>query len=556
MNQNEQYSKSEERFYHEDEYNRDFEYGLSRKSSYEGSENEEFSIIKKNSRVMSSGFQMVIKLGAITATVIASIVTLTTVHEHKPMDEWIVAEAATCIAYGKEERYCADCGKTVDARIIDFADHKTDEWTISIPANCTYPGEEELLCLTCGEVMDHREIGLGDHIRGDWEVSLMKTCTEDGEEITKCTVCGETLDKRVVVASHEEHIHPMVASTCTKEGLSEGMSCAVCGEILVAQKPLPLANHTRGNWQLLQAATCTVNGIEIVKCTVCQSEIDRRKVAASHKEVVDPAVAATCYQTGLTQGSHCSVCQTVIKAQQTTPITHKPITIAGVASTCTSAGVSEGQKCSICQTVLVAQNPLPLANHTKGNWQLLQAATCTVNGIEIVKCTVCQSEIDRREIAASHKEVVDPAVAATCYQTGLTEGSHCSVCQTVIKAQQTTPITHKAVKVAGVAANCAEWTTGLTEGSECELCGEVLVAQQEILPEHQEEVYIPDGWATEATCEEGVVGMGRCKVCGMETSTYIEIASALGHNYEDKVVTDDTGMTNVWRECTRCGAIE
>jgi hypothetical protein len=39
-------------------------------------------------------------------------------------------------------------------------------------------------------------------------------------------------------------------------------------------------------------------------------------------------------------------------------------------------------------------------------------------------------------------------------------------------------------------------------------------------------------------------------------SARLEIQDALGHNFVDRVVTDDTGMTNVWRECTRCGEIE
>ena len=38
-----------------------------------------------------------------------------------------------------------------------------------------------------------------------------------------------------------------------------------------------------------------------------------------------------------------------------------------------------------------------------------------------------------------HKPVTDPAVAPTCTETGLTEGSHCSVCGEVIKAQEVVP---------------------------------------------------------------------------------------------------------------------
>ena len=39
--------------------------------------------------------------------------------------------------------------------------------------------------------------------------------------------------------------------------------------------------------------------------------------------------------------------------------------------------------------------------------------------------------------ALGHKEVVDNAVSATCTETGLTEGKHCSICNTVIVKQKT-----------------------------------------------------------------------------------------------------------------------
>lgn len=39
----------------------------------------------------------------------------------------------------------------------------------------------------------------------------------------------------------------------------------------------------------------------------------------------------------------------------------------------------------------------------------------------------------------SHARVTDAAVSATCQKTGLTEGSHCSVCGAVLVKQQTVP---------------------------------------------------------------------------------------------------------------------
>lgn len=79
-------------------------------------------------------------------------------------------------------------------------------------------------------------------------------------------------------------------------------------------------------------------------------------------------------------------------------------------------------------------------------------ATCTEDGnIEYWHCSVCgkffSEENGSREItvdetvvkAMGHNVVIDPAVSATYESTGLTEGSHCSVCGEVLKEQEVIP---------------------------------------------------------------------------------------------------------------------
>ena len=53
---------------------------------------------------------------------------------------------------------------------------------------------------------------------------------------------------------------------------------------------------------------------------------DYTVVKSDHTPVADPAVAPTCGKSGLTEGTHCSVCSAVIKAQEEVPaLAHTPV---------------------------------------------------------------------------------------------------------------------------------------------------------------------------------------------------------------------------------------
>jgi hypothetical protein len=91
--------------------------------------------------------------------------------------------------------------------------------------------------------------------------------------------------------------------------------------------------------------------------------------------VVDAAKAATCTETGLTEGKHCSVCNTVIVAQETVPaLGHQWIAATCKApKTCEVCGVTEGEA----------------AAHTYGDWETVKEATETEAGERKKTCTVC-----------------------------------------------------------------------------------------------------------------------------------------------------------------------
>ena len=88
-------------------------------------------------------------------------------------------------------------------------------------------------------------------------------------------------------------------------------------------------------------ATCTAAGHTTVICNVCGGVISTTELPAKgHTVVNDAKVDPTCTESGLTAGSHCSTCDTVITAQETlAPLGHSYVD--GICSTCGSAKPSD-----------------------------------------------------------------------------------------------------------------------------------------------------------------------------------------------------------------------
>jgi len=148
-------------------------------------------------------------------------------------------------------------------------------------------------------------------------------------------------------------------------------------------------NHTHefSAWTTTNTPTCTATGMQIRKCSCGYTEYDSI-AQLPHSEVIDVAVAATCTTTGKTEGSHCSVCNTVIVAQTEIASTgHDPVTDAAIAPTCTVGGKTEGSHCSSCKTILVIQEPLQPLQHACNNVSVITEATCVKEGTKRYSCT-------------------------------------------------------------------------------------------------------------------------------------------------------------------------
>ncbi len=256
-------------------------------------------------------------------------------------------------------------------------------------------------------------------------------------------------------------------------------------------------------------------------------------ISLLHTLAVDPGKPPTCTETGLTDGTHCTVCGKDIQPQATIPAmghTEEPIG-AATAPTCTAAGLTAGSRCSICGLVLTPQQPVPPLGHTEAVYEAV-AATCTEPGLTSgTYCSVCHTVIKAQETipALGHTESTREAVAATCTEPGLTSGTYCSVCHTVIKAQETIPaLGHTESTREAVAATCTE--PGLTSGTYCSVCHAVIKAQKTIPPLGH--TVIPQEAAAPTCTETGLTDGAFCGVCRLTLKTQ-EVVPALGHIYGD-----------------------
>ena len=180
--------------------------------------------------------------------------------------------------------------------------------------------------------------------------------------------------------------------------------------------------HTYGEWKTTKAATCTAEGTQTRTCEVCGKTETQTIKALGHTVVVDKAVAATCDKSGLTEGSHCSVCGEVIKAQETVPATGK---------------------------------------HSFGEWKTTKAATCTAEGTQTRTCEVC-GKTETQTIAKVAHKYVDTVVKPTYTAQGYTLHK-CSVCGNSYKDTYTAKLVLAkitGVKLGGRAADAlrVNWT--------------------------------------------------------------------------------------------------
>lgn len=222
------------------------------------------------------------------------------------------------------------------------------------------------------------------HRYGEWSVTENATCTEDGEMTRRCS-CGKNQKK-----------------TVSAEG------------------------HSFGDWHKFIAETCLTDGEERRTCADC-SAYESRAVAKTdaHIPVADEGFLPTCSSEGLSEGSHCLICEKILQEQVVLPKSDHKLNLvvmeneycngrqlssvycsdcgeyvtsyghhyikSVIEATCTRDG-EERYTCDLCGDSYFTI--VPSGGHIGGGYEMITDATCQLEGVAEQRCMVCNELID------------------------------------------------------------------------------------------------------------------------------------------------------------------
>lgn len=291
----------------------------------------------------------------------------------------------------------------------------TESWTEEIPAlghkftgkkvagysdpTCTVDGGTAYQCENEGcTKIEIDPIAATGH---DWEYkeTVEPDCnTEtDGYDLYACKNCGAGDKQNVVKFAHDFSIlYKNNEPTCAKEG-EKVWKCSVCDKA-DTEKVAKVDHVPFDKWEVVEAATCVLDGQEELCCVNCGARLDLRPIPALGHDWSDTNPEQKVKPTCTKDGKEMLVCANCGMNGETVvvPATGHTYTYdVKNEATCTLDGIQD-IGCEICDYEEL--NVIIKAPGHKASWKVVVEPTPEADGLAKKICEVCDEEVDRKVV--------------------------------------------------------------------------------------------------------------------------------------------------------------
>lgn len=274
---------------------------------------------------------------------------------------------------------------------------------IEIPDGVKTIGETAYYnCLSLEKICIYsKDIQIGEMAIGYTEATIDETIIERKEFIEKyCQALkyefnGQSEETDVIYAEIQNGLimydEPQVKDSATIYGYTDSTAHTYADENIISFIPLDgVCKHENTEIINVKTATCEANGYEgDIYCNDCKTIVENGTVVekTAHTEEYDKKVMASCTETGLTEGSHCSVCGEIIVAQEVvSALGHSIVKVDAQAKTCSTIGWDAYEYCTECDYTTYREITAGHEIKTVGK----KDATCKEKGYEAYEyCTAC-----------------------------------------------------------------------------------------------------------------------------------------------------------------------
>ncbi len=248
-------------------------------------------------------------------------------------------------------------------------------------------------------------------------VYVEPSCIKGGGYLYTCAVCDEAYFNQTESEKGHMLTDTIVPPTCVAKGYTL-YHCENCDAVNIQHSFVPKAEHSYGEWSIVNEASCTENGSKIRYCDDCRRgdvEIIRKN---GHEYSIDIIEESSCIKTGIANYT-CKTCNDVSQGELKLAAHSYELKecsyefISDLVELMPNIFVGRSgddaffYECSHCKdistqdagSVQTNSAGIGACTHVAGNWQVVKYAQGTQNGIFGKYCVFCSILVEAKVYA-------------------------------------------------------------------------------------------------------------------------------------------------------------